>query len=95
MAFGKTKAENMTPGSDIVAQKKGNLDLYNAQFDHAVSLITDTIDSLKQINLRITETVKEIEDYEAELAATKNGLASARARNEIVIAKYASLISAD
>lgn len=93
MAFGRTTVA--TPAPDILAQKKNKLDLYNAQFDRAVSLVTDTIENLGQISQGITETMREIDDYEKELAATKSGLADAKAKNDKVIANFKSLLSID
>ncbi len=89
------KKQVQAPAPDILEQKKNRLDLYNAQFDHAVSLVTDTIENLGQISDSITETLKEIEDYERELEATKIGLIDARAKNDKVIANFKTLLSAD
>lgn len=87
MAFGRA--------NDILAQKKNKLDLYNSQFDQAVSLVTSTIDDLGQISQNITETMQEIEAYEKELAATKSGLADAKAKNDKIIANFKSLLAVD
>ena len=56
------------------------LDSFNAQFDKAVSLITDTI--------------QEIDDYQRELAETKDGLTAAREKNDRVIANFQALLGA-
>lgn len=80
---------------DILAQKKSRLDLYNAQFDRAVSLVTDTIDELGMISQNITTTMTEIEEYESELAATKRGLEEAKAKNDRVISNFKSLLAVD
>lgn len=93
MTFSKKTVTAPTP--DILAQKKSKLDLYNVQFDRAVSLITDTIENLGEISQGISETMREIDDYEKELAATKSGLADAKAKNDKVIANFRSLIAID
>ena len=77
MAF-RTKTST-TSSADVLAQKKSRLDSYNAQFDKAVSLITDTI--------------QEIDDYQRELAETKDGLTVAREKNERVIANFQALLN--
>lgn len=52
MVFGRSTA-TPAPAPDILEQKKNKLDLYNAQFDRAVSLVTDTIEDLGQISQSI------------------------------------------
>ncbi len=92
MAF-KKQAVQQAP--DILAQKKNRLDQYNAQFDRAVSLVTSTIDELGRISQNISETMGEIDAYEKELAATKSGLAEAKAKNDKVISNFKSLLAVD
>lgn len=91
MAF-KTKTSTVS-SADVLAQKKSRLDSYNAQFDKAVSLITDTIDNLGVISKNISDTIQEIDDYQRELTETKNGLTVAREKNERVIANFQALLN--
>ncbi len=91
MAF-RTKTST-TSSADVLAQKKSRLDSYNAQFDKAVSLITDTIDNLGVISKNISDTIQEIDDYQRELAETKDGLTVAREKNERVIANFQALLN--
>ena len=92
MAF-RTKTST-TSSADVLAQKKSRLDSYNAQFDKAVSLITDTIDNLGVISKNISDTIQEIDDYQRELAETKDGLTAAREKNDRVIANFQALLGA-
>ena len=92
MAF-RTKTST-TSSADVLAQKKSRLDSYNAQFDKAVSLITDTIDNLGVISKNIADTIQEIDDYQRELAETKDGLTAAREKNDRVIANFQALLGA-
>ncbi len=80
---------------DILTQKRKKLNRYLMQFDHAVSLVTDTIDNLGCISQGIAETMEEIETYERELAVTKDSLMEAKAKNDKVIANFKSLLAAD
>ena len=91
MAF-RTKTST-TSSADVLAQKKSRLDSYNAQFDKAVLLITDTIDNLGVISKNISDTIQEIDDYQRELAETKDGLTVAREKNERVIANFQALLN--
>lgn len=94
MAFGR---KNTTPipstSPDILEQKRNSLNSYTQQFDRAVSLITDTIDSLGLISKGIEETMHEIDEYERELATTRDGLEAAKAKNDRVIANFQSLLA--
>lgn len=90
MAFSR---KTTVADADVLAQKKNRLNSYVAQFDKAVSLITDTIDNLGVINGNINSTIQEIDEYQQELAATRTGLAEAKERNDKVIANFQALLS--
>lgn len=79
--------------TNILAQKKKRLNSYVAKFDKAVSLITVTIDRLGVINSNINGTIQEIDECQQELAATRNGLTEAKARNDKVIANFQALLN--
>jgi uncharacterized coiled-coil DUF342 family protein len=91
MAFGKKTTS--TTNADILDQKRNKLNSYNQQFERAVSLITDTIDNLGFISQGIDQTMKEIDEYEKELATTREGLEAAKAKNDRVIANFQSLLA--
>ena len=91
MAFSR---KSSVADADVLAQKKNRLNAYVAQFDKAVSLITDTIDNLGVINRNINDTIQEIDDYQRELAETKDGLTAAREKNDRVIANFQALLGA-
>ena len=80
---------------DILHKKQVQLANYTTQFDNAVALVTSTIDSLDEINTGITETIREIEDYQQELEATRAGLNDAKAKNSKVIANFRALLCVD
>lgn len=90
MAFSR---KTTVADADVLAQKRNQLNSYVAQFDKAVSLITDTIDNLGFINGNINSTIQEIDEYQQELAATRTGLAEAKERNDKVIANFQALLS--
>lgn len=90
MAFSR---KTTVADADVLAQKKNRLNAYVAQFDKAVSLITDTIDNLGVINGNINTTIQEIDEYQQELAETRTGLAEAKERNDKVIANFQALLS--
>ena len=90
MAFSR---KTTVADADVLAQKRNQLNSYVAQFDKAVSLITDTIDNLGFINGNINSTIQEIDEYQQELAATRTGLAEAKERNDKVIANFQALLN--
>ena len=77
---------------DILAKKQAELTRYTEQFDAAVSMVTSTIDNLRRINEGIQEKIGEIEDYQSELAKTRNGLDNAKSKNERIIQNFSSLL---
>lgn len=89
MAFGKKAT------LDILQAKQTQLNNYTAQFDSAVALVNITIGNLGEINRGIEETIKEIEDYQSELEATRTGLSDAKSKNDKVIANFKALLCAD
>ena len=58
----------------------------------AVAVVTGTINNLKEINENISEKIKEIEEYQTELARTRNGLDDTRLKNEQIIKNFSALI---
>lgn len=80
---------------DILQKKQAQLANYTTQFDNAVALVARTIDSLDEINAGIVETIREIEDYQQELEATRAGLNDAKAKNSKVIANFRALLCVD
>lgn len=77
---------------DVLAQKQEELTAYQEQANAAVSLVTSTVDNLSQINDAISEKIQEIEEYQAELAKTRDGLNDAREKNARVINNFRSLL---
>lgn len=87
------KKEPQVIQTDILQQKKDQLNTYVAQYVNAVSLVMNTIDDLVAINKGIEGTIGEIESYQAQLQETKNGLIDAYEKNDTVAKNFAALIS--
>jgi len=86
MAFRKNK------NPDIMLKKQAQLSQYMAQYDSAVSLVTNTIDNLGEISRGIEDTIREIDDYQKGLDATRAGLTEAKAKNDKVIDNFRALL---
>lgn len=91
MALSAKKLE----AKDVLEQKRKALASYTSQFDKAVSLVTSTIDSLSALDANIQRTIGEIDDYQKELDATKDGLVAAQGKNQRVIDNFKSLLAVE
>jgi len=91
MALAAKKLE----AKDVLEQKRKALASYTSQFDKAVSLVTSTIDSLSALDANIQRTIGEIDDYQKELDATKDGLVAAQGKNQRVIDNFKSLLAVE
>ncbi len=80
---------------DVLSQKRAELDTYVSQSDSAISMVTSTVAQLGSINENIESKIKEIDEYQAELGATRDGLADAKAKNERVIQNFNALLKVD
>ena len=77
---------------DVLARKQAELDAYVTQFDNAVSVVTNAVNNLSRINDGIAEKIQEIDDYQSELAKTRDGLDAARNKNAQVIKNFNALL---
>lgn len=59
---------------DVLQKKKEELAKFVDRYNDAVSMVTGTVTSLESLNESIEEKIKEIDEYQAELARTKDGL---------------------
>lgn len=84
--FGKKKAV------DVLQTKKAELNAYIVQFDNAVSIVNNTVNSLEKISDGIKDKIQEIDDYQSELAKTREGLDNARIKNDKVIRNFKALL---
>lgn len=78
--------------NDMLEIKKRELSVYRQQFDDAVGVVTDTIARLELINEHTEQKIQEIEDYQAQLQATKEGLTETKDRNSRVIHNFRALL---
>lgn len=77
---------------DVLQKKNEELKQFVERYDSAVAVVTGTINNLKEINENIGEKIKEIEEYQTELARTRNGLDDTRLKNEQIIKNFSALI---
>lgn len=65
---------------DVLQKKKEELAKFVDRYNDAVSMVTGTVTSLESLNESIEEKIKEIDEYQAELARTKDGLGETRSK---------------
>lgn len=67
---------------DVLQKKKEELAQFVDRYNNAVSMVTGTVSSLESLNESIEAKIKEIDEYQAELTRTKDGLGETRSKNE-------------
>lgn len=82
----------MVKKTDVLTQKQSELNAYVDQAKAAISLVTDTIARLSDINENIDAKIREIDEYSAGLAATKSGLTNAKTKNERILKNFNALL---
>ena len=80
---------------DMLKRKQSELDDYVLQADDAVSAITDAMNSLETINSDIDQKIQEIDEYQSQLASTREGLDKARIRNQKIAKNFRQLLEVD
>lgn len=80
---------------DFLNDKSDELNLFAAQAEDAVDLITNTIARLKHVNENINRTTAEIETYMHELDAVRNKLSCNHKHNEALIGNFSKLLNID
>lgn len=81
--------------NDVLEKKKAKLNVYQAQFDRAISVVTSTINQIKEINAGISAEIEEIEAYQNDLEKTRAGLSDALDKNSCVIKNFSALLNVD
>lgn len=80
---------------DMLKRKQSELDSYVLQADDAVSAITDAMNSLESINADIDQKIQEIDEYQNQLASTREDLDKARIRNQKIAKNFRQLLEVD
>jgi len=77
---------------DMLENKKRELALFTQQFDDAVSVVTGSIARLEAISEQTQQKIAEIEEYQARLQETKDGLTKANDKNARIIQNFRNLL---
>lgn len=82
----------MAKTKDVLQQKQKELANCQKQFGAAISIVTQTVHNLSQINEQIQTRVQEIEEYQSQLDNTKAGLKDTQNKNERIIKNFNALL---
>ena len=77
---------------DILSKKIAELETCRKMFDNAVNVVNTTVNSLEKISENIDVKIKEIDEYQEELAKTREGLSSEREKTEQVVKNFKALL---
>lgn len=77
---------------DMLENKRRELELFTQQFYDAVSVVAGSIARLEAISEQTQKKIAEIEEYQARLQETKDGLAKANDKNTRIIQNFKSLL---
>lgn len=88
MGFLKKNKKN----DDILSKKIAELNACRKMFDNAVNVVNTTVNSLEKISENIDVKIKEIDEYQEELAKTRDGLSSEKAKTEQVVKNFKALL---
>lgn len=84
----------MAKKMNILEQKQSNLEFVRSTTRGLISLVTNTISSLKEVNQQIDTEIAEIDGMQASLLNTREGLSAERQHNEQIIKNFGTLIGA-
>lgn len=77
---------------DVLEQKKRELDACTHQYDSAVSLVTSTVQNLRELGEDIAGKIREIEEYNSKLMETRDEYIRMKEKNDKVAANFSALL---
>lgn len=80
---------------DVLSEKVSKLNSLKNEADIAVGVVTSTINNLELINQEYDDTIAEIDDYVAQLNATRDSMNKNRKYNTAIIANFSKLLEVE
>lgn len=80
---------------DVLSEKVSKLNTLKNEADIAVGVVTSTINNLELINQEYDDTIAEIDDYVAQLNATRDLMNKNRKYNTAIIANFSKLLEVE
>ena len=85
----------MAKRKDILSKKQEELAGVVAAFEIAVSVVSNVVKNLSDLNTQIDTEIQEIDEYQKELQSTRDSLASAKSKNERIMQNFNGLLSTE
>ena len=80
---------------DVLSEKISKLNTLKNEADIAVGVVTSTINNLELINQEYDDTIAEIDNYVAQLNATRDSMNKNRKYNTAIIANFSKLLEVE
>ena len=80
---------------DVLSEKISKLNTLKNEADIAVGVVTSTINNLELINQEYDDTIAEIDDYVAQLNATRDSMNKNRKYNTAIIVNFSKLLEVE
>lgn len=80
---------------DVLSEKVSKLNSLKNEADIAVGVVTSTINNLELINQEYDDTIAEIDNYVAQLNATRDSMNKNRKYNTAIIANFSKLLEVE
>lgn len=80
---------------DVLSEKVSKLNTLKNEADVAIGVVTSTINNLELINQEYDDTITEIDNYVAQLNATRDSMNKNRKYNTAIIANFSKLLEVD
>ena len=80
---------------DVLSEKISKLNTLKNEADIAVGVVTSTINNLELINQEYDGTIAEIDNYVAQLNATRDSMNKNRKYNTAIIANFSKLLEVE
>lgn len=81
--------------ADVLETKKKELALCQSKYASAVSIVTTTVNQLKQLGAELACKIEELDQYEEDLKATREDLRKVKEQNDKVAANFSALLGED
>lgn len=80
---------------DVLSEKVSKLNTLKNEADVAIGVVTSTINNLELINQEYDDTIAEIDNYVAQLNATRDSMNKNRKYNTAIIANFSKLLEVE
>ena len=81
--------------ADVLETKKKELAACQTKYASAVSIVTTTVNQLKQLGAELACKIEELDQYEEDLKATREDLRKVKEQNDKVAANFSALLGED